>query len=115
MLVLAIGLLIARSIYLNSVPTSVLPSDAAAAAFDAMVHFIKVGLRVVLAVGLVVAIGAFFTGPSHAAVQTRSALKWGWTGSGTSASAGACPPARSASGPTRTAGACGSGRWPSSP
>ena len=77
MLVLAIGLLIARSIYLNSVPPTVLPGDAAAAAFDAMVHFIKVGLRVVLAVGLVVAIGAFFTGPSRAAIQTRSALKSG--------------------------------------
>jgi hypothetical protein len=77
MLVLAIGLAIARSIYLNSVPPTVLPGDAAAAAFDAMVHFIKVGLRVVLAVGLVVAIGAYFTGPSRAAVQTRSALKVG--------------------------------------
>jgi hypothetical protein len=77
MLVLAIGLLIARSIYLNSVPPSVLPGDAAAAAFDAMVHFIKVGLRVVLAVGLVVAIGVFFTGPSHTAVQARSAMKSG--------------------------------------
>jgi hypothetical protein len=75
MLVLAIGLLIARSIYLNSVPASVLPSDAAAAAYDALVHFIKEGLRVVLAVGLVVAIAAFFTGPSRAAIQTRSGLK----------------------------------------
>jgi hypothetical protein len=80
MLVLAIGLLIARSIYLNSVPPTVLPGDAAAAAFDAMVYFIRVGLRVVLAVGLVIAIGAFITGPSRAAIQTRSTLKsWlGW-------------------------------------
>jgi hypothetical protein len=77
MLVLAIGLLIARTIYLSSVPSSILPSDAAAAAYDAMVHFIKVGLRVVLAVGLVVAIGAFFTGPSTTAVRTRSGLKSG--------------------------------------
>ena len=77
MLVLAIGLLIARSIYLSSVPSSTLPADAAAAAFDAMVHFIKVGLRVVLLVGLVVAIGAFFTGPSHTAVRTRSAMASG--------------------------------------
>jgi hypothetical protein len=77
MLVLAIGLLIARSIYLNSVPPSVLPGDAAAAAFDAMAHFIRIGLRVVLAVGLVVAIGAFITGSSHTAVRTRSALKSG--------------------------------------
>ena len=77
MLVLAIGLLIARSIYLSSVPSSVLPADAAAAAFDAFVHFIKVTLRVVLAVGLVVALGAFVTGPSRMAVQIRSALKSG--------------------------------------
>jgi hypothetical protein len=77
MLVLAIGLLIAQTIYLNSVPSSVLPGDAAAAAYDALVYFIKVGLRVVLAVALVVAIGAFITGPSRAAIQTRSALKSG--------------------------------------
>ena len=77
MLVLAIGLLIARTIYLNSVPPTVLPADAAGAAFDAMVYFIKVGLRVVLAVALVIAIGAFITGPSHTAIQTRSALKSG--------------------------------------
>jgi len=77
MLVLAIGLLIARSIYLNSVPPTVLPGDAAAAAYDTMVYFIKIGLRVVLAVALVVAIGAFITGPSRAAIQTRSALKSG--------------------------------------
>jgi hypothetical protein len=77
MLVLAIALLVARTIYLNSVPSNVLPADAAGAAFDAMVYFIKVGLRVVLAVALVVAIGAFITGPSHTAIQTRSALKSG--------------------------------------
>jgi len=79
MVVLAIGLLIARTIYLNSVPSSVLPSDAAAAAFDALVHFLRVGLRVVLAVGLVIAVGAFITGPSRAAVRTRAALGSGIT------------------------------------
>jgi hypothetical protein len=77
MLVLAIALLIARSIYLNSVPSSTLPADAAAAAYDALVHFLKVSLRVVLVVGLVVAIGAFFIGPSRAAVSARSGVKSG--------------------------------------
>jgi hypothetical protein len=77
MVVLAIGLLIARTIYLNSVPSSVLPTDAAAAAFDALVHFLRQGLRVVLAVGLLIAIGAFITGPSRAAVRTRAALASG--------------------------------------
>jgi len=77
MLVLGIGLQIARGIYLNSVPSSTLPADAAGSAFDTLVYFIRVGLRVVLLVGLVVAIGAFFTGPSRTAIQTRSGLKSG--------------------------------------
>jgi hypothetical protein len=76
MLILGIGLNIGRGIYLGSIP-STFPSDAAADAYDALVHFIRETLRVVLLVGLVVAIGAFFTGPSRAAVQTRSALRAG--------------------------------------
>ncbi len=71
MLVLAIALAIARAIYLNSVPSTVLPSDAAAAAYDTLVRFIKQGLRVLLLVGLVVAAAAFLGGPSTAAVATR--------------------------------------------
>jgi hypothetical protein len=63
MLVLAAGLLIARALYLNSVPAGTLPPDAAAAAFDIVVRFIKTVLRTLLVAGLVVAAGAFFTGP----------------------------------------------------
>jgi hypothetical protein len=77
MLVLAVALLIARSIYLSSVPASVLPADAAAAAFDILVRFIRTALRTLLAVGLVVAAGAYLTGPSAAAVRVR-----GWFSSG---------------------------------
>ena len=51
MLVLAAGLLIFRGIYLNSVPTSKLPADAAAALFDTLVAFIKDSLRTVLVAG----------------------------------------------------------------
>jgi hypothetical protein len=74
MLVPAAGLLLFRGIYLGSVPPSVLPADAAAALFDTLVGFIKEGLRTVLAVGLVVAAGAFLTGPSVTAVRTRGAF-----------------------------------------
>jgi hypothetical protein len=77
MLVLGAGLLIFRSIYLNSVPSSVLPGDAAAALFDTLVRFIREALRALLVVGLVVAIAAFFTGPSATAVKTRGALTSG--------------------------------------
>jgi hypothetical protein len=76
MLVLGAGLLIARNLYLGSVPATV-PADAAAAAFDILVRFIKTALRTLLVVGLVVTVGAFFTGPSAAAVRTRSALSSG--------------------------------------
>jgi pimeloyl-ACP methyl ester carboxylesterase len=76
MLVLGAGLVIARALYLNSVPATV-PADAAAAAFDILVRFIKTALRTLLVVGLVVAVGAFFTGPSAAAVRTRHTLSSG--------------------------------------
>ena len=77
MLVLGIVLAIARGIYLNSVPSTVLPSDAAAVLYDTLVRFIKDGLRIVLVVGLIVAIAAFFTGPSVTAVRTRQGLSRG--------------------------------------
>jgi hypothetical protein len=80
MLVLGAGLLIFRGIYLNSVPDSVLPGDAAAAMFDTFVRFIKEALRTLLVLGLVIAAAAFFTGPSVTAARTRaglaSALGW---------------------------------------
>ncbi|HEY6492827.1 MAG TPA: hypothetical protein VIZ43_06100 [Trebonia sp.] len=77
MLVLAAALAIARGIYLNSVPQSALPADAAAALYDTLVRFVKDGLRVLLVVGLVVAAGAFLTGPSAPAVRTRRAVASG--------------------------------------
>jgi hypothetical protein len=79
MLVLAAGLLTFRSIYLSSIPKS-LPADAAAVLFDTFVRFIKDGLRLLLVIGLVVAAGAFLTGPSITAVRTRGAFTsgFGW-------------------------------------
>jgi hypothetical protein len=77
MLVLGAALAIFRSVYLNSVPNSVLPSDAAATLFDTFVRFIKDALRTLLVVGLVVAVAAFLTGPSVTAVGTRRACASG--------------------------------------
>jgi hypothetical protein len=78
MLVLGAALLIFRGVYLNSVPNSVFPSDAAAAAFDTLVRFIKIALRALLVLGLVVAIAAFFTGPSVTAMRTRAGFVKGF-------------------------------------
>jgi len=80
MVVLGIGIAVARTIYLNKVPSSVLPADAAAVVFDTVVRFIRQGLRVLLVLGLIVALGGFITGPSVTAVGARrglaSALAW---------------------------------------
>jgi hypothetical protein len=78
MAILGLGLTIFRGIYLNSVPSSVLPADAAAVLYDTLVRFIRDGLRVLLVVGLIVAIAAFFTGPSVTAVRTRGAFEHGF-------------------------------------
>ncbi len=80
MALLGVALAIARSIYLNSVPSSVLPSNAAAVMYDTLVRFIKDGLRTLLVVGLIVAIAAFFTGPSVTAVRARGGVRGalGW-------------------------------------
>jgi hypothetical protein len=80
MLVLGAVLLVVRGVYLNSVPNDVLPSNAAAVMFDTLVRFIKEALRVLLVIGLIVAIGAFLTGPSVTAVRTRAGFKsaFGW-------------------------------------
>jgi hypothetical protein len=77
MLVLAIVLAIGRSVYLHDIPADVLPTSTAASVFDTLVRFIKLGLRTLLVLGLVVAAGAFFTGPATTAVRTRSALSSG--------------------------------------
>jgi hypothetical protein len=45
--------------------------------FDTLVRFIKEALRALLVLGLVVAIGAFMTGPSVTAVRTRAGIAKG--------------------------------------
>jgi hypothetical protein len=76
MLVLGAGLALFRAIYISHLPAAV-PADAGAVLFDTLVRFIKQGLRVLLLVGLVVAVAAFFTGPSVTAVGARRAVSRG--------------------------------------
>jgi hypothetical protein len=72
MLVLGAGLLIARAILVNNVPSrSAAPT---AAAYDIIVRFLRDGLRTLLVVGLVVALGAFLAGPSTTAVRIRGGV-----------------------------------------
>jgi hypothetical protein len=77
MVLLALGLAVFRSIYLDGVPASVLPHDAAAVLYDTIVRFLRAGLRTVFVLALVVAAGAFLTGPSPTATRTRQGLAGG--------------------------------------
>ncbi|HEX6680822.1 MAG TPA: hypothetical protein VF063_09265 [Gaiellaceae bacterium] len=76
MALLGIGLTIGRSIYLDYVAGPKLPHDAATAFYDTLVHYLRLGIRVIAGIALLVAAGAFVTGPSRAAVAIR-----GWFGS----------------------------------
>ena len=84
MVVLALALTVFRSIYLDAVPATVLPHDAAAVLYDTIVRFLRLGLRTVLVLGLVVAAGAFLSGQSATAVGTRQGLSnaIGWLAGG---------------------------------
>jgi LPXTG-motif cell wall-anchored protein len=74
MIVLGIGLLIGRHIYLDQVPTDKLPRGTAQFLFDTIVRFLRLGLRLVLLLALLVAVGAWVSGPSRAAVVTRHTI-----------------------------------------
>ena len=77
MLVLGVVLAVARVLYLNAVPTDVLPAQAAGDVYDTLIRFLRYSLRSVAAVGLVVGLGAYLTGPGTGAARTREALSRG--------------------------------------
>jgi hypothetical protein len=72
MLILAAALAIGRSAFLGALPAGA-SADAATDVYNTLIRFIQDGLRTVLAVGLIVAAGAFLSGPSVTAVRARGA------------------------------------------
>lgn len=73
MLVIGIGLLVARNIFLGSVPTDRLPRDTAQFLFDTIVRFLRLGIRIVFLLALLIAFGAWVSGRSRAATAMRHA------------------------------------------
>ena len=69
MFVLAAALLVARSVLIGEVPAAAAP--ATASGYDILVHYLRVGLRAVLVLGLVVAAAGFLAGRSDTAVGIR--------------------------------------------
>jgi hypothetical protein len=77
MLVLGIALTAFRRVYLDAVPASVLPQDAAATLYDTLIRFMRASLRRVAVAAIIIAVAAFLTGPSTTAVTTRRILSNG--------------------------------------
>ncbi|MEU7512790.1 hypothetical protein AB0B13_12360 [Streptomyces sp. NPDC042898] len=86
-LVLAIGLVIARSYYLDHLPAQVQSPEAAAAIFDTLLRFLRVSLRTAIVLGILVAIGAYLSGAGRLPRAVRgasertadAAARWGGT------------------------------------
>jgi hypothetical protein len=87
MSVLGVSITLGRSAYLGAVVSPSLPHAAAAATFDTLVRFLRQGLRFVLALGLVVALAAWLTGPSKFAVRLRLTFSEAFGGLGDQAEA----------------------------
>ncbi|WP_454314810.1 hypothetical protein [Streptomyces phaeoluteigriseus] len=74
MLVLGIALTVARDVYLDRLPPGT-SQAAAGAVYDALVRFLRAGVRALAAVALFTAVGAFLLGPSRIAVLARTGCR----------------------------------------
>ena len=69
--IFAAAITFARGYGLDHLPEGGIPRDAAAAVFDATLHFLRLALRAGVVLGLLVALAATLAGPSRAAVRVR--------------------------------------------
>ena len=117
MVVLGLSLAVLRTIYLDAVPPTVLAHDAAAVLYDTLVAYLRLGLRTILVLALVIAGGAFLTGPSTTAVRTRQRLTAGIGRLRGGAEQAGWRTARSGPGsmPTSRCSASAPSPWPRSP
>ncbi|MFF3334992.1 hypothetical protein ACFYWX_36545 [Streptomyces sp. NPDC002888] len=82
MVVLLVGLAVVRRVYLDAVPSSTLPQDAAASIFDTFVRFLRDSTRTLLVVSVITALAAYLYGPGRAARGVRELSQRGATAAG---------------------------------
>lgn len=82
MVVLIVALAVLRTVYLNSVASAELSTDAAAVLFDTLIRFLRGGIRTVFMVSLLLAAGAWLAGPASLAARIRVTCKRGFRGLG---------------------------------
>lgn len=76
MVLLGVVLAVFRAVYLDHLPAGA-NSDAAGAVYDALVRFLRAGIRAVGALAVVTGLGAFLVGPSRPAVFVRHFCRTG--------------------------------------
>ncbi|MFJ4847748.1 MULTISPECIES: hypothetical protein [unclassified Streptomyces] len=69
-LVLGVALTVFRTLYLDALPASV-SQPAAATVYDTLIRFLRGTVRAVIVLGVVVALGAWLSGPGRYAVRVR--------------------------------------------
>ena len=74
MVLLGLVLNLVRPLYLDAVPTDVLPTDAAAVVYDQLIRFVRTALRAVLVIALALAITAFLLAPTGSGAALRTGI-----------------------------------------
>ncbi|MFJ4468296.1 hypothetical protein ACIP2X_12565 [Streptomyces sp. NPDC089424] len=82
MVLLLIALAVMRRVYLDAVPPSTLPPDAAQAIYDTFVRFLRDSTRTLLVVAVITALAAYLHGPGRAARGVRRMVARATTASG---------------------------------
>ncbi|WP_432118343.1 hypothetical protein [Streptomyces sp. bgisy032] len=82
MVLLLVGLAVARRVYLDAVPATTLPPDAAAVIYDTFVRFLRDSTRTLLVVAVITALAAYLYGPGRAAVAVRGFARRGTAAAG---------------------------------
>jgi hypothetical protein len=82
MVVLLVALAVVRRVYLDSVPPTALPTDAAAAIYDTFVRFLRDSTRTLLVVAVITALVAYLYGPGRPARAVRTTAVRGTTAAG---------------------------------
>ncbi|MFE6281689.1 hypothetical protein [Streptomyces sp. NPDC057877] len=72
LVVLLVALAVVRRVYLDSVPASTLPPDAAAVVYDTFVRFLRDSTRTLLVVAVITVLAGYLYGPGRGARAVRS-------------------------------------------
>lgn len=75
MVLLGVGLITLRSLYLDALPSEGISPDAARAMFDTVVTPLRTSMRAVATLALLIAGGAYLAGPSSSARRVRLACR----------------------------------------